>query len=283
MDEKKITSLIDYLNWVKDCHDIPVQETDISFYLDSIYFRGHASASWKLTPSLFRDSSRILDEHKMLERASNMLWSELYDCKTDLEKMIKLQHYGLHTRLLDITYNPLVALYFACQNPTKPKDNMDGVVFSGYLDNHPANICESIAEYVFNNDTYSINDKELEKICSRCNVHKYLLESCHLFNPPLNNSRVVAQNAAFIMSPLLKTNEKPPFHRADYFYIKRVLEVAFTKKCIIPKCHKTDILKELDSIGINTASIFTDISSKLQYINEKEENHFCIDLSSDTN
>ena len=43
----------------------------------------------------------------------------------DLEILAKLQHFGAATGLLDFTYSPLVALWFACQN-----EECDGRVFT---------------------------------------------------------------------------------------------------------------------------------------------------------
>ena len=35
---------------------------------------------------------------------------------TPLEELAKLQHYSIPTRLVDVTINPLIALYFAVEN-----------------------------------------------------------------------------------------------------------------------------------------------------------------------
>lgn len=280
---KKNTSVIsisDYLKWVRECHIVEAPIEKLLFFQDHLYYRGHASISWNLVPSLFRDSGRQHDEHKILQYASNMLWSELSDCILEIEKMIKLQHYGLRTRLLDVTYNPLVALYFACQMSNNSNDHKDGVVYCGYQDESPQRISQAIAEYVFNYDAMNINEKEVDKLCAKYNVNRTHFEHMHFLDPPLNNRRISSQSGAFIISPLLRDKTEAPFQYANSSYVKKDIEKAFSKKVIIPANIKTDLLKELDYLGINRATIYTDIQNKLQYINEREDNKWpIIDLS----
>ena len=38
---------------------------------------------------------------------------------TTLERLVRMQHYSLPTRLLDVTWNPLVALYFSSTEDQK--------------------------------------------------------------------------------------------------------------------------------------------------------------------
>ena len=109
----------------------------------NFYFRGQANASWDVAPIIFRNQY-LASEAEMVRNAYIRNPSEFRLLSTDFERLAKLQHYGLPTRLLDVTANPLVALYFACQ-PHIEKDletgqdiETDGVVFyqQAYGKNH---------------------------------------------------------------------------------------------------------------------------------------------------
>ena len=80
-----------------------------------VFYRGHADKSWDLTPSIFRSDKGIKNEHLLFRDMVAHEPQDFSQCKSALDYLVQMQHYGLPTRLLDVTTNPLVALYFACQ------------------------------------------------------------------------------------------------------------------------------------------------------------------------
>lgn len=81
-----------------------------------IFYRGHANPNYTLRPSIMRTTSLQENESKLYNELLINCPEDFEKCHTHLEKLVKMQHYGLPTRLLDITRNLLVALFFACES-----------------------------------------------------------------------------------------------------------------------------------------------------------------------
>ena len=80
------------------------------------FYRGHADKGWKLLPSIFRTPNGVEKEHFLFHDMVAHEPQSFSECKSTLDYLVQMQHYSLPTRLLDMTMNPLVALYFACQS-----------------------------------------------------------------------------------------------------------------------------------------------------------------------
>ena len=80
------------------------------------FFRGHGDKGLQMLPSIYRAKHLIENEDKIIKDALTYCPDDFLPSDTLFEKLVKLQHYGYSTRLLDLTTNALVALYFSAWN-----------------------------------------------------------------------------------------------------------------------------------------------------------------------
>lgn len=78
---------------------------------NEIYYRGFINCTWKDEPAIYR--SHLERENLFVEKAVCNYPDEFSNAHT-IDILTQLQHYGCPTRMLDVTSNFLVALFFAC-------------------------------------------------------------------------------------------------------------------------------------------------------------------------
>ena len=109
----------DYFDKYLKCMDESIdKDKSLNKKLENkFYYRGENS-NYPLLPSIYRKNNF----NKYIYKKESFLFYEMlvrrpeyFKNTTNFEKIVIMQHYCCPTRLLDITTNPLIALYFACK------------------------------------------------------------------------------------------------------------------------------------------------------------------------
>lgn len=284
-----VSELLDILNVIKFNFGIDNRIKKLFMY------RGHASAEYKLIPSIFRKYKKendkkeyykyfLLDENEMymhfIKEAKSYIKN--IDDNTNegyLEWLVYAQHFGVPTRLLDFTHNPLVALYFACSK----EENKDGAIWIINLMNYKKFHSKELESEPNVNENTTRNELIYEIISElkngTLNCSKFPIQ----FIPYYLDERMSTQASSF----LLWGQDERPFEdmieKENYINIssaKNGVSIEyegkseeFILKILIPHEKKKTILEELDLLGVNPKSIFPGLDGIGKYI----ENYYNVE------
>jgi len=263
IDFVTVNSVSEYLDFLKRLSP---------FYKDKFY-RGQTNFKWDLFPSIYRNPTLVVNEKLMIDK---MLQSnpEEFNFNTTFDILSKVQHYNLPTRLIDVTINPLVALYFAVNDHTK---NEDGQVFVftpdekkvKYTDSDTVSLLANISKMDITFGNQDIGTDKIGRFIHFIRKEKpffedYLEENClndYVFvQGNYNNKRIAKQNGAFILVGVQDTKLTPTKVDSNCIIKDRPVKI------LVPYTKKLSIQKELELLSIHDGTLFPEIDNVANHI-----------------
>lgn len=228
METKTINSFVDF-----------IKESDFFDILcHSAVFRGQPVRG-NLLPSIARKApdidtteaeKKLLDQLKL--QGASML---VANGDSELDLLVTAQHYGLKTRLLDWTTNPLIALWFACSDPKEGDVYVYGLEADSLL-----------GENVYQKSPFTPS-------------------KTRIIQPRLNNPRIIAQQGWFTLHRYAKKNSR-------FVPLESNSETKkYLHEFIIPASERKELLAALDRHGISSKTIFPDLAGLCSHLNWKYE------------
>jgi hypothetical protein len=215
----------------------------------TLWFRGQHNPAWGLSPQIYRPVYAEADEAEMRQefqsQAIQLIQGRLPT--NEYEWYFLMQHYGVPTRLLDWTDNPLMSLFFAVHDHPRDSDAavwvldpwwLNGLLRKG-IEGPLLPDWEEAGSYLRN----------LEQAFGAETVTRAKVPAA--IDPPHVDRRLAAQGSHFVIfgKQTDLTNTKAARRKN-----------ARLAKIVIPKANIPSIWNELQDYGINYFSVFPDLT-----------------------
>jgi len=264
----EIKSVDEYVRWV---FATPPDAGYAAFY------RGHSKAAdYKLQPTVLREEADRMAEPRKLRELMIATPLDFREDRSTFERLSRAQHYGLRTRMLDTSTNPLIALYFACCSNaeivgevirfTMPNDKVK------YYDSDTVSCLANLA--LLDDADRKLIDTNLDRAMFNTTIPvikllHFIKEEKPYFRDVIDptdidrvlcvrgrhsHDRVTAQSGAFLLFG--RDAELPEAGGGD---------IAIRRIKIADGC-KGDIIKQLDTLEINEGTAFRDIERHAKHI-----------------
>ena len=247
---------------------------------EHLFFRGHSKYnSYYIEPSVYRNPAGKEAEHILYRELITTNPTEFKEDDSTLERLARMQHHSTPTRLLDITSNPLVALYFACGNNTDIHGEV--IVFRvkvsavKFFDSDTASCIANLARMSkADKDALdlSLAKDDFKQTESAKRLLHFIKEEKPYFSaliepsdlkrvlvvrPKLNSKRILAQAGAFLLFGQVGRIDDTPVPDVE------------VERITIDKSSKSRISQSLEALNINEGSLYLDIDSYSNYLKKK--------------
>lgn len=253
--------------------------------LAKTYYRGQQNLNWPVKPSIFRHNW-IKHEKELIEELLISNPHDFENAKTTLERLTKMQHYNAPTRLLDLTKNPYIALYFACEK--NDTNNYGEIVFftspdnenEKYFDSDAVSIVSNLAmmprEFDIGDDTLPIdlfnqqNNTDIPYLLHQIKYEKphFLdiidpkdLHRCFIVHVKLDNKRIINQQGLFLLVGM-GSSKSEPAEINKYIYKINSRKIVF----VVPNDKKQEIISTLNTMNINKRTVYPEIDDVADYL-----------------